>query len=85
MLLKERDFYLCILLDNLKIIQWGDLTDFHMVINATSLGLNNETINLDFSSLGHEKLFYGKINFITLSNVNKRLASKKFVFLEYFI
>ena len=32
-----------------------------MVINATSLGLNNETINLDFSSLGHEKLFYDVI------------------------
>ena len=32
-----------------------------MVINATSLGLNNETINLDFSSLGHDKLFYDVI------------------------
>ncbi len=49
------------LFDNLKIIEWGDLTDFHMVINATSLGLNNETINLDFSSLGHDKLFYDVI------------------------
>jgi len=49
------------LFDNLKIIEWGDLIDFHMVINATSLGLNNERINLDFSSLGHEKLFYDVI------------------------
>ena len=29
-----------------------------MIINATSLGLNNETINLDFSSLGPDRLFY---------------------------
>ena len=49
------------LFDNLKIIEWGDLTDFHMVINATSLGLNNERINLDFSSLGYDKLFYDVI------------------------
>jgi len=49
------------LFENLKIIEWGDLTDFHMVINATSLGLNNERINLDFSSLGHDKLFYDVI------------------------
>ena len=32
-----------------------------MIINATSLGLNNETISLDFSSLGHGKLFYDVI------------------------
>ena len=32
-----------------------------MVINATSLGLNNETINLDFSSLEGGKLFYDVI------------------------
>ena len=49
------------LFDNLKIIEWGDMTDFNMVINATSLGLNNERINLDFSGLGHDKLFYDVI------------------------
>ena len=49
------------LFNNLKILEWGSLTDFHMVINATSLGLNNETINLDFSSLGHNKFFYDVI------------------------
>ena len=32
-----------------------------MVINATSLGLNNETINLEFPSSGHDKLFYDVI------------------------
>ena len=49
------------LFNNLKILEWGNLTDFHMLINATSLGLNNETINLDFSSSGHDKLFYDVI------------------------
>ncbi len=49
------------LFNNIKIIEWGNLTEFNMVINATSLGLNNETIDLDFSSLGHDKLFYDVI------------------------
>jgi len=49
------------LFNNLKILEWGKLTDFHIIINATSLGLNNERINLDFSSLGHDKLFYDVI------------------------
>ena len=58
---REKAENLKVLFNNLKIIEWGDLTDFHMIINATSLGLNNETINLDFSSLGHDKLFYDVI------------------------
>ena len=32
-----------------------------MVINATSLGLKNEIINLDFSNVGKNKLFYDVI------------------------
>ena len=58
---KEKAENLRVLFKDLKILEWGNLTDFHMVINATSLGLNNETINLDFSSLGHDKLFYDVI------------------------
>ena len=58
---KEKAENLIVLFKDLKILEWGNLTDFHMVINATSLGLNNETINLDFSSLGHDKLFYDVI------------------------
>ena len=55
---KEKAENLKVLFKDLKILEWGNLIDFHMVINATSLGLNNETINLDFSSLGPDKLFY---------------------------
>ena len=58
---KEKAENLKVLFKDLKILKWGNLTDFNMVINATSLGLNNETINLDFSSLGHDKLFYDVI------------------------
>ncbi len=50
-----------VLYNDLKILEWGNLSDFDMVINATSLGLNNETINLDFSNLRQGKLFYDVI------------------------
>ena len=58
---REKAENLKTLFDDIKILEWGNLTDFHVVINATSLGLNNETINLDFSNLGHDKLFYDVI------------------------
>ena len=58
---KEKAENLKVLFNNLKILEWGNLTDFHMIINATSLGLNNEKINLNFSNLGHNKLFYDVI------------------------
>ena len=58
---REKAENLKALFNDLKILDWGNLTDFNMVINATSLGLNNETINLNFSSLGHDKLFYDVI------------------------
>ena len=46
---------------NLKVTNWGTLTNFDMIINATSLGLKNEEINLDFSNIGEKKLFYDVI------------------------
>ena len=58
---KERAENLKVLFNNIKILEWGNLTDFHMVINATSLGLNNEKINLNFSSSGNDRLFYDVI------------------------
>ena len=58
---KEKAESLSVLFNNIKIIEWGNLTDFHMVINATSLGLNNEKINLNFSSSGNDRLFYDVI------------------------
>ena len=46
---------------NLDLLDWGDMVDFDIIINATSLGLNKETINLDFSKYGNNKLFYDVI------------------------
>ena len=48
-------------IENLKTIEWGNIEYFDMIINATSLGLNNEKINLDFSNAGKNKLFYDVI------------------------
>ena len=49
------------LFKDLKIIEWGNSSEFDVVINATSLGLNEEKINLNFSSVGKNKLFYDVI------------------------
>ena len=47
---------------NLKVIDWGQTTDFDMIINATSLGLkNSDQINIDYNKFGTGKLFYDVI------------------------
>ena len=44
---------------NLKIVDWGDIPEFDMIINATSVGLNkDDQINLDLSKIGKNKFFY---------------------------
>jgi shikimate dehydrogenase len=50
------------LFDNLKIVEWGEIPDFNMIINATSIGLEkDDKINLNFSSIGKNKFFYDVI------------------------
>ena len=49
------------LFDNLNVVEWGYLPEFDVIINATSVGLKNETINLNFSNVGKNKLFYDVI------------------------
>ncbi len=58
--------------DNIQIINWGEMPNFDVVINATSLGLNkDDKINLDFTKTGKNKLFYdviynpGETDFLT--------------------
>ena len=47
---------------DLEIIKWGDISNFDMIINATSLGLKKEdNLNFDFSSISGNKLFYDVI------------------------
>ena len=66
---KERAENLKVLFNNIKILERGNLTDFHMVINATSLGLNNEKINLKFSSSGNDRLFYDVIYTVSYTHL----------------
>ena len=43
---------------NLIIVEWGDIPDFDMVINATSVGLNeNDQLELNLSKIKN-KFFY---------------------------
>ncbi len=58
---KEKAKGLNTLFSDLNVVEWGHLPDFDVIINATSLGLNNEKINLDFSKVGNNKLFYDVI------------------------
>ena len=47
---------------DIKIIKWGDIIDFDMIINATTLGLKEkDKINLNFPSSCKNKLFYDVI------------------------
>ena len=50
------------LFGKLKIVEWGEIPDFDMIINATSIGLKkDDEINLDFSLIGKNKFFYDVI------------------------
>ena len=66
--------------NNLNIVDWGDVPEFDVIINATSLGLNkDEKIELDFSSVGKNKLFYDVIynpSETDFLKIGKRLGNK---------
>ena len=50
------------LFNNIAIVDWGEIPNFDMIINATSLGLNNnDEFNFDFSKLKKDKFFYDVI------------------------
>jgi len=50
------------LFKNIEILEWGEVPDFDMIINATSLGLKKEdNINLDLSFISKNKFFYDVI------------------------
>jgi shikimate dehydrogenase len=50
------------LFPEIEIIEWGKVTNFDIIINATSLGLNNEDeINIEYKNISHNKFFYDVI------------------------
>ena len=56
---KEKAEKLKKIFSDLNIIEWGQNTEFDIIINATSLGLKSEDqIKLDFGGTGSNKLFY---------------------------
>ena len=68
------------LFKNIKIVEWGEIPKFDIIINATSVGLNNEDkMNLDISRVGKNKFFYDVIykpeetNFL---EIGKKLGNK---------
>ncbi len=66
--------------DNIKLIDWGEVPNFDVIINATSLGLSQEDkINLDFTNIGKNKLFYDVIynpSETHFLNTGKKLGNK---------
>ncbi len=66
---------------NLKVIDWGEIPNFDMIINATSLGLNKEDkIIINFSKIEKDKLFFDIIynpsetNFLTEAKNNGNIV-----------
>ena len=47
---------------DIEVIKWGEISNFDMIINATSMGLKKEdNLNFDFSSISGNKFFYDVI------------------------
>ena len=57
---------------DIEILNWGEIPDFDMIVNATSLGLKSDDhIKLDYAGIGPNKFFYdiiynpSKTNFLS--------------------
>ena len=47
---------------DIEIVDWGEIVDFNIIINATSVGLKSgDEIKLDYIDIGPNKLFYDVI------------------------
>ena len=76
------------LFKNLEIVDWGEVPEFDIIINATSIGLrNDDKINLDTSKIGKNKFFYDVIykpnetNFLkTGKKLGNRTENSKLMF-----
>ena len=73
----------------LEIVEWGQIVDFDIIINATSLGLkNSDQIQLDLSKTGIGKLFYdvnynpNKTNFLLKAEkIGNKIENGKMMFI----
>ena len=68
------------LFKKIKIIDWGEVPNFDIIINATSIGLKkNDEINLNLLNVGKNKLFYDVIynpNETNFLKTGKKLGNK---------
>ena len=77
------------LFNDLKIVNWGEVSNFDMIINATSIGLKKEDrLNLDFSKFKDSEFFYDVIynpketNFLKDGkNLGKKIENGKKIFI----
>ena len=77
---KEKAKKVKCIFNNIKLINWGEVPNFDVIINATSLGLNQEDkLNINFNKIGKNKLFYdviyrpSKTHFL---NMGEKLGNK---------
>jgi shikimate dehydrogenase len=65
---------------DIEVIEWGKVSNFDMIINATSVGLKKkDNLNLDFSSISGNKFFYDVIynpNETNFLKIGKEMGSK---------
>ena len=86
---KEKAEDLKKLFSNLEVVNWGEIPNFDIIINATSVGLKKEDeLNLDFSSIGKNKFFYDVIynpietNFLKVGkNLHNKTENGKLMFI----
>jgi len=77
------------LFNDLEIVDWGEVSNFDMIINATSIGLKKEDkLNLDFSKFQNSEFFYDIIynpketNFLKDGkNLGKKIENGKKMFI----
>ena len=77
---KEKADNLKKIFNNIEIVEWGEVPNFDMIINATSIGLKkDDEIKLDFSKIGQNKLFYDVIykpNETNFLKVGKKMGNR---------
>ena len=61
------------LFPEIEIVEWGKVSSFDIIINATSVGLNNkDEINIDYRNISQNKFFYDVIYNPKKTNFLKR-------------